>query len=275
MASIDPESKGGEARSGGASKTDLDPSKRDDMIAASKVATDDSLAQVGAGSARGMEIPSIPKEVQEILLEEYRNGHRIILSRLYNRIKRVLKVDARKALKIIDMLVRTKQIRENMSIIKPIVLENDRRRRIHEIVVSSPGIFFNLLKSMLGSGSKVLNHHLRILLEFGLIHEAHLEGKRAFFSDSAFLEQKVFFLHLKMGQSRGIIDHLLKGETGRLTIQEIENSLGMKYSNANYHVKQLVMANILIQDGATNPKFYSFSDSFREFLGKYGMLLEG
>nr|MDO8119200.1 hypothetical protein [Candidatus Sigynarchaeota archaeon] len=199
----------------------------------------------------------IPKEVYEILMDEYKKGHRIIISRLYSKIKKKLNVDARKALNIINMLVKTKEIRENSLIIKTIVLENERRKKIYDIVGMNPGIYFTLLKSILCVGSKVLNHHLRILIELDLVHEDYIEGKRAFFSDASFLQYKKFFVHIKMEQSRRIIAHVLNNDGNNITIEMIASKLGMKYSNANYHVKQLVDAGIFSQNKAVNPNLYS------------------
>ncbi|HVL86376.1 MAG TPA: MarR family transcriptional regulator, partial [Candidatus Thermoplasmatota archaeon] len=60
-------------------------------------------------------------------------------------------------------------------------LDQERRRRIHDLVLASPGITAGELRSATGLHYTTVTHHLRVLHELGLVEVLRLDGRlRAF-----------------------------------------------------------------------------------------------
>ncbi len=219
-------------------------------------------------------VPEVPREVYAIILDEYRKNKRIKISSLYNKIRRNTKFKPREIMIILKTLLKTKFIKENSPLIKEVVLESEKRSIIFKHVSEMPGIHFNLLKSLVDIGTKMLEHHVSILLDFGLIKEEYIDSKRCFYSATTDMQHKHFFHFMHNDKIRHVVVLLLERDDNTLTVQDIANATGIGYTTVNYYIKKMEQYNFLEMQGTTSPHKYRLTHEVIGLLARYKPLLK-
>ncbi|MBN2150592.1 MAG: hypothetical protein JW839_04000 [Candidatus Lokiarchaeota archaeon] len=229
----------------------------------------DDLAEAMHGIVPGSEdgeLQSMALKINDIIQDECQLHKKILVPRLYTKIRRRTGLHSTAALQIIEYLEKNHLIKDNSTLLKSTLMENGRRKVIFQEISRFPGIYFNLLKSRTGSGSKVLEHHVSILGEFGFIFEETMNGKRCFFPATASREDAWFHYFFQLETARRIIDVLLLSGDDRLELHEISKRSGMAYPLVAYHMTKLLNKNVVVVQEAVERRVYGLSREFASFI---------
>ncbi len=225
----------------------------------------DAMHGIVPGGEDG-ELQSIALKINDIIQDECQLHKKILVPRLYTKIRRRTGLQSTAALQIIEYLEKNHLIKDNSTLLKATLMENGRRKIIFQEISRFPGIYFNLLKSRTGSGSKVLDHHVSILVEFGYIFEETMNGKRCFFPASASKVDTWFHYFFTLETARKIIDVLQQAGDERLELQEISKRSGMAYPLVAYHMTKLLNKNVVVFQETVERRMYGLSREFSEFV---------
>ncbi|NMC03763.1 MAG: hypothetical protein GYA24_01060 [Candidatus Lokiarchaeota archaeon] len=229
----------------------------------------DSLVDAMQGIVPGSddaELQSIALKINDIIQDECQLHKKILVPRLYTKIRRRTGLQSTTALQIIEYLEKHHLIKDNSTLLKSTLLENGRRKIIYQEITRFPGIYFNLLKSRTGSGSKVLEHHVSILAEFGFIFEETMNGKRCFFPATASRQDTWFHYFFQLDTARKIIDVLLQPGNDHVEMQEISRRSGLAYPLVVYHMTKLLNKNVVVFQETVEHRVYGLSKEFSEFV---------
>jgi len=225
----------------------------------------DAMHSIVPGSDDG-ELQSIALKINDIIQDECQIHRKILVTRLYTKIRRRIGLQSMAALQIIEYLEKNHLIKDNSTLLKATLMENGRRKIIFQEISRFPGIYFNLLKSRTGSGSKVLEHHVSILAEFGYIFEETMNGKRCFFPATASKKDTWFHYFFQLETARKIIDVLALAGDERLEMQEISKRAGMAYPLVAYHMAKLLNKNVVVVQESVERRVYGLSREFATFV---------
>jgi hypothetical protein len=209
---------------------------------------------------------AIAEKIMDVIKEECQLHKKILVPRLYAKIRRRVDIEPQFALRIVEYLEKHHFIKDNSPLLKSTVLENEKRKHIYSEICHFPGIYFNLLKSKTDSGSKIIDHHITILLEFGFIFEEMMNGKRCFFPVSTAREHSWFSFFFQLEPTRKIIDVYLHSSVASMTPQELSKHTGMNYALIVYHVNKLVSKNVLVVEDSDGRHVYALSHEFQAFM---------
>lgn len=220
-------------------------------------------------STNPLEHPPVPPVVYRVVYDHYIRNKRIRIPALYSRLRRSTKLQPREIMIALNHLLKTKFIKDNSPLIKDAVLDNKKRKDIFRHVSETPGIHFNMLKSLVGAGTKIMEHHVVVLRDFGLIEEQFIDGKRCFYAIPVEESARRLLHYLTSDKVRGIIVLLLEREDRPPSIQEISEVLGSGYTTINYHIKKLELSQVIHAVGDAIPKTYRLSRDAVAMLAKY------
>nr|MDO8109939.1 hypothetical protein [Candidatus Sigynarchaeota archaeon] len=245
------------------------PEERDGSAVKSAIDID-SLANVCRDNAPWNDTRDwhdVAGKIVAIIQEECQLHRKIMIPRLYSKIRRRAGMESQLALRIVEYLERNHFIKDNSSLLKSTILENERRNNIFQEIVKYPGTYFNLLKVKTGSGSKILEHHLTVLTEFGFVFEETMNGKRCFFPVTASKEDSWFHFFFRLDPTRKIIDVFLQnGDSNPPLLHDISKKTGMAYPLVVYHVNKLVAKNVIVFREDIDRRVYSLSKDFQSFI---------
>src|SRR5271157_1803087 len=208
---------------------------------------------------------AIAEKIMDVIKEECQLHKKILIPRLYAKVRRRTGIEPQFAWRVVEYLEKHHFIKDNSPLLKSTVLENEKRKQIYHEITHYPGIYFNLLKSKTDSGSKILDHHITILLEFGFIFEERLNGKRCFFPVSTAREHAWFNFFFQLEPTRKIIDVFLDSNVF-MSPQDLSKHTGMNYALVAYHVNKLVYKNVLVTEDEAGHHVYGISPEFQEFI---------
>lgn len=124
------------------------------------------------------------------------------------------------------------------------VLEHPTRRRVHDAIVSEPGIHFQALARKAGLGRGNLDHHLRKMLDAGVLTKVQNAGYTCYFPKGA-ADHRVMQAAplLRSGGSRAILQAVAArpGASSR----DLAAALGLAPSTVSYHLKRLQDAGLV------------------------------
>lgn len=124
------------------------------------------------------------------------------------------------------------------------LLEHRTRRAFHGLVQAEPGIHTKEIMRRTGKSMGVTEHHLRKLVEGGLLVRKDAAGKVCYFVTGTMDRQEMAALPLLQTDTSRQVMALVQDRPG-MTAIELARELGMSRSNLSYHVRRLVGAGVL------------------------------
>lgn len=117
------------------------------------------------------------------------------------------------------------------------LLDHPSRAQIMEQVQERPGIHYNEVVRMLGTGNGAAEHHLKVLLDARLIKERTTDGYRCFFP-AHYYDNKAMdaTITLRAGLARDIAAALV--EAPGATIGELAAATGAPTRTVSYHIQR-------------------------------------
>ncbi|MEX2683227.1 MAG: hypothetical protein Q6373_016755 [Candidatus Sigynarchaeota archaeon] len=233
----------------------------------------DAMRGIVPGTDDGA-LQSMALKINDIIQDECQLHKKILVPRLYTKIRRRIGLQSTAALQVIEYLEKNHFIKDNSTLLKATLMENGRRKIIFQEISRFPGIYFNLLKSRTGSGSKVLEHHLSILIEFGYIFEESMNGKRCFFPATTSREDAWFHYFFQLETARKLIDVLSQAGDERLELQEISRRACLAYPLVAYHMAKLLNKNVVVVQESVDRRVYGLSREFAAFVKRMHDLVD-
>lgn len=129
------------------------------------------------------------------------------------------------------------------------VLENDDRRRIHELVQDEPGIHFRELRRRLDTGAGLLEHHLEKLERAALVTEVREESYRGYFPPGSVDRQVMEAAPRLRSETARDLLRAVRAEPGA-SIRDLADGAGVSRSTAGYHVRRLASEGVLEKEEA-------------------------
>lgn len=197
--------------------------------------------------AIGLDHPSV-KRVLEIAEEILSKNKVLNAERLYNVIKKRLKIPRNGILFIIQFLLSKKILIEGSKFSKKTVLENFVRKKIFNYIRINPGVHFsNLRKEALSSNIKSsgqLVWHLEMLLKFNYIKKIKVGNYTVFlpFDMDEDIARNIFLLRDRINNK---LLHLLV-ENNTIVKSEIYKKIDEKREDVYYRIKNLMGYEIVI-----------------------------
>ncbi len=149
------------------------------------------------------------------------------------------------------------------------LLEHPVRAGIMETIESDPGVHFQELVRRMGKGRGTMEHHVRKLVQSGLLVEKAERGFTCYFPKGAVDRRLMEMAPLFKAQGARRVLQAVQAQPGAATM-ELASTLGMATSTVNYHVKRLVDAGVL--DSRRDGRFVrlDLTDLGGEALGRFG-----
>ncbi len=146
---------------------------------------------------------------------------------------------------VIDRLIQDKVIVPGSRIIRKIILRNDTRKKIYDLIKKFPGVNINSIKTSLGFGSNVVIWHLGVLLKFGCVQEVRHKSSILFALPQISRNEVILCVLLRKDINRKILKLL---ESQSLSLASLASILGEDRRNVDYAIKNLQEFAIIEKD---------------------------
>jgi predicted transcriptional regulator len=123
------------------------------------------------------------------------------------------------------------------------LLEHPVRARLHEAVLAEPGIHYLRLQERTGVPRGTLDHHLRKLVEGGILHREQGQGFVCYFAGVPDADALAAAPALKSEAARTLL-RLIHGRPGT-TAQHLAQELGVQPSSVAHHIDRMVQAGLV------------------------------
>ncbi|MGQ4876092.1 MAG: winged helix-turn-helix transcriptional regulator [Promethearchaeota archaeon] len=162
--------------------------------------------------------------------------------------------------RILESLIKKKQILERSKLTKQTLLENENRKKIYDYICNHPGVYFNQIARKLYISNYILAWHIKMLLKFGYIRSKIIENHEVFFDKNLNHEYDEIYFLLSKKKSKEIINFLIKQENGA-TKTAISRVLKMHTNTVSKYIKKLENNGILKKIEQKDRTFYHLNYS--------------
>ena len=162
---------------------------------------------------------------------------------------------------VLSSLVKKKFLIEGSKLTHDDVLKNDKRKKIYNHILKSPGIYFTKLVNDLGYSNHVVVWHLSILIKFNFIKKRILDKHEIFFDSSIELQDAKLNFYITLKKSKMIINFLRKGNTG-MTKSTLSRELKMHPNTISKYIRILQKFNLIIEEKIDNQILYFLEEEF-------------
>lgn len=201
-------------------------------------------------------------EVVAIAYEIIQNHRYILLENLLQIAKRETGAGRIAVENVINRLIQDKVIVPGSRLVKQLLLQNDTRKKIYNVIKQFPGVNINSIKKTLNLGSHAVMWHLSVLLKFGCIQEILYKTTSLFALPKLTTQETILSSLLRKDLIRFILHQL---ESGRKSLADLEKDLGESKSKLFYNLRNLEEFQIIsktLDDG--NYAYYSLNQSSRD-----------
>jgi len=138
-------------------------------------------------------------------------------------------------------------------------LQLETRKRIYEMIQSSPGIHFRELSRRLGIPMGVVEYHLNYMLKREMI-VSRMEGryKRYYTEGKIASREKKVLAFLRKDVPRAILVYLMLHPGARH--RDIKAELGLSGSTLTFHLSRMVRKEVVREEGAEAVKRFYVTD---------------
>ncbi len=163
---------------------------------------------------------------------------------------------------ILDKFIRKKVFIPGSLLIKETVLKNERRAEIYQYISTNPGLNFNQIIKYFKIGTHVGYLHLAILKKFGFIREQKFKIYNLYFHKDFPKDKEMIIFFLR---NPNILNMYRCLKYHPLNSNALSKILGLHYSTVQYHLKQLIQYQIIVQ----NSMIYEINPEHSDFLERY------
>lgn len=201
-------------------------------------------------------------EIVAIAHEIIRNQRYILLENLLQISKKQTGAERIAVENVINHLIRDKVIVPGSRLVRQILLQNDARKKIYNVIKLFPGVNINSIKKTLNLGSNAVMWHLSVLLKFGCIHEIEYKSSSLFALARLTAKETILCSLLRKNLIRIILQKL---EFSRKSLADLEKDLGETKSKIFYNLRNLEEFEIItksVEDG--NSVYYRLNQNSKD-----------
>ncbi len=143
---------------------------------------------------------------------------------------------------LLGNLAQDKNITPGSPAVREVLLQNPSRRKIFELITSTPGINFFSIKKALKLGSNAAVWHLDVLVKLGCVQLVRHKGA-VLYAPPEDAPEEVIRRHIIRGEVAQAI--LAQLSTGPKTVDEMARQSGLDRRNFYYTAKKLVAARLV------------------------------
>ncbi|MBN1389186.1 MAG: winged helix-turn-helix transcriptional regulator [Candidatus Thermoplasmatota archaeon] len=138
-------------------------------------------------------------------------------------------------------------------------LQLDTRKKIYDLIETTPGIHFREISRRLDIPMGVVEYHINYMLKRDMI-VARMEGryKRYYTEGKIGSKEKSVLAFLRKDVPRAILMHLMLNPGARH--RDLKSELGLSGSTLTFHLKKMIKKGLVIEEGDEGGKGYHVSD---------------
>ncbi|MGA1866322.1 MAG: winged helix-turn-helix transcriptional regulator [Thermoplasmatota archaeon] len=138
-------------------------------------------------------------------------------------------------------------------------LQLETRKKIFDLIETSPGIHFREISRRLGIPMGVVEYHINYLLKRDMI-VARVEGryKRYYTEGKIGSKEKSILPFLRKDVPRAILMHLMLNPGARH--RDLKSELGLSGSTLTFHLKKMIRRGLVVEEGDEGGKGYHVKD---------------
>jgi predicted transcriptional regulator len=202
--------------------------------------------------------PTLSEEIVAIVHEIVANKRYVLLENLLHIAKKQTGAERLALENVINKLIQDKVIVPGSRLVRQVLLRNDTRKNIYNLIKGFPGININSIKKTLTLGSNVVMWHLSVLLKFGCIQEVVYKTTSLFALPKLTAKEAILHSLLRKGLIRTILRQL---EAGRKSLVDLEKETGEDKSKIFYNLRNLeefrVITKVVAEGNLVN---YTFNE---------------
>jgi predicted transcriptional regulator len=142
--------------------------------------------------------------------------------------------------------------------LKDIVLENSRRKKIYNFIRKKPGIHLREIQRRLSIPLSSLEHHIEYMIRKNIIYKEREGRYTRYFAGHLTKEKRKVISALRHKRLREIVSIVL--EQKEVKSQDLIEYLNIPYSTLSYYLKYLVEHSILRRQKISYENIYSIQD---------------
>jgi predicted transcriptional regulator len=143
------------------------------------------------------------------------------------------------------------------------ILNNSKRKKIHEYIVNNPGTYFNKILKDLAISNHVVVWHLNMLLKFELIKKETIENHAIYFNADFDLKNSRIKYFTSKQKSKIIIEYLKNNNLG-ITKTQLSADLRTHINTMTKYLQFLEEFNIVVIKKLSNKILYFINDEILE-----------
>lgn len=142
------------------------------------------------------------------------------------------------------------------------ILDNLNRKKMYDLVRSSPGTYFNEIVKKTGLNRGTVRYHVDLLETEHMIVSHKVNGKRRYFQNGSTYEEKemTIITVLRDNMNRQIIQEILNSE--RINNGILAKTMGISTPSMSWHMKRLVEQGIVRADKDGRCATYSINPDY-------------
>ncbi|TFG02809.1 MAG: winged helix-turn-helix transcriptional regulator [Promethearchaeota archaeon] len=177
-------------------------------------------------------------------VQEYLSDNRVLeKDNLLNFIKSYfsknsMNINSEGIVKSLESLIKKKRIVEGSRLTKDSILNNEKRKKIYNLIKKNPGLYFNEILKKVSSSNHVVYWHINMLLKFGLIKTTKIQNHEIYYPQTIDEEQSKREYFKRKKECRNILNYLEKNTSGVLK-SELAEKLEMHPQTIKKYIKYL------------------------------------
>lgn len=198
------------------------------------------------------------------LIQEYLDANQIFkFDKVFNYVKNFftkssLDLNDEGIKKVLVNLIDDKRIAEGSKLIRNDVLENLKRKKIHDFIIKNPGAYLNKIVTHTNYPISVVTWHLEMLFKFSFIKKEKYDNRNIFYEVNLAPEQARIYYTVSKEKSIKIIRFLMNEKTGA-SKKEMSDGMKMHPYTLNKYLEVLVKINV-VKSVKTGRKLLFFSN---------------
>ena len=142
--------------------------------------------------------------------------------------------------------------------LKKIVLENSKRKKIYDFIKQKPGLHLREIQRRLDIPLSSLEHHVDYMVRHHVIYKEKEGGHTRYFAEQPTEEEQRLISALRNEKMREIVSIIL--EKNDVKFQDLKDDLRLPASTLSHYLKSLVDNHILARQQVGYESVYSIQD---------------
>jgi len=152
---------------------------------------------------------------------------------------------------VLSSLVKKKFLIEGSKLSHNEILKNEKRKKIYNLILENPGIYFTKIVNDLGFSTHVVVWHLNILIKFSFIKKRIFDKHEIFFVSNVDVKKAKFGFYISHNKSQNIIQYLQENNIG-ITKTKLSKALNMHPNTLSKYLLILESLKVILKEKIDN-----------------------